>query len=165
MGLSIDLTWWSELAGGPRIEIFTKVAEKMDKVGKNCFPFLVIFEFSPTWSWDPHLFPNFWQNMISSLKGPSHMGKSCYIRGGHWRIQPLAMGGGGILRQRQLHWWIQRTDFGRSGPKPWPNPPQFSTFSLDLGHFIFKLQNFDIFYFDVLFCMSFLVRSPVPSCA
>ena len=70
----------------------------------------------------------------------------------HWRIQPSAMGG--ILRQRKLHWRIQRPDFCRSGP----NLPQFSTFSPDLLHFIFKLQNFGIFYFDDLIFMFFLVR-------
>ena len=66
----------------------------------------------------------------------------------------------GILRQRQLHWWIQRPDLCQSGPKPWPNLPQFSNFSPDLGHFIFKLQNFDIFMFHLL--CSFLSgdRSP-----
>ena len=53
---------------------------------------------------------------------------------------------GGILRQRKLHWRIQRLDFCRSGP----NLPQFSVFSPRFMPFHFLTPEFWYFYFDVL---------------
>ena len=55
------------------------------------------------------------------------------------------------------HWRIQRPVFW-GGQKFWrvkPNLPPFSTFSSDFGHFIFKTQNFNNFYFMFNFYINF----------
>ena len=54
------------------------------------------------------------------------------------------------------HWRIQRPVLG--GQKFWrviPNLPPFSTFFSDFGHFIFKTQNFNNFYFMFNFYINF----------